>query len=451
MSLLRRLFRCSGGGASLAAPIVIPDFAIVPAADAATTTANSPIGALNSILTHGKLVSLGNGDYNPSFIFDLGFQSSTNPGTFTGSNYITFKAATPQQAKLGRVSQYAGSFPAHYKWQDVAFQLPVGATATGNDNLYAVQNAGCGPALFSNCTFTGNTSTVDGTGTPTAVFIPVGMATAPSFDGCTFNFVNMMLQSGSLASVTNCLFLRSWNLCIQMRPGLGATITDNFFANGRRGAGAHCDCIDMTVNGMANATYSAGDVIRRNIMIHGDSDQTNCRTGIISTDFAAIGSGVLISNSDFSNNIFIGSESESFHLVNQVSGTAKRNTVISDRGSYNASLQPQIWMDGCGSMTVTDNITELAVQNNSASSANTIARTLVLDRTLNSGAGSHAATFFAPVYGTSLTSASDVRRAFRPILNGPAKNADGTYMGALFPDGTWNDGTVFAGSQTFAG
>lgn len=30
-----------------------------------------------------------------------------------------------------------------------------------------------------------------------------------------------------------------------------------------------------------------------------------------------------------------------------------------------------------------------------------------------------------------------------PILNGSLKNANGTYRGALFPDGTWNDGTVY--------
>ena len=33
--------------------------------------------------------------------------------------------------------------------------------------------------------------------------------------------------------------------------------------------------------------------------------------------------------------------------------------------------------------------------------------------------------------------------AYRPILNGPLKNADGTYQGALFPDGRTNDGSVY--------
>jgi hypothetical protein len=33
--------------------------------------------------------------------------------------------------------------------------------------------------------------------------------------------------------------------------------------------------------------------------------------------------------------------------------------------------------------------------------------------------------------------------AFTPLLNGTAKNADGTYSGALFPDGSWNDGAAY--------
>ena len=37
----------------------------------------------------------------------------------------------------------------------------------------------------------------------------------------------------------------------------------------------------------------------------------------------------------------------------------------------------------------------------------------------------------------------EVIRCLKPIEDGPCKNGDGTYQGPLFPDGSWNDGTVY--------
>lgn len=39
---------------------------------------------------------------------------------------------------------------------------------------------------------------------------------------------------------------------------------------------------------------------------------------------------------------------------------------------------------------------------------------------------------------------AEVIRCLKPVLNGPMKNGDGTYAGPLFPDGSWNDGTVYS-------
>lgn len=44
---------------------------------------------------------------------------------------------------------------------------------------------------------------------------------------------------------------------------------------------------------------------------------------------------------------------------------------------------------------------------------------------------------------TAAQAAQQCREMYAPILNGPLKNADGTYRGSWFPDTTWNDGTVF--------
>ena len=38
---------------------------------------------------------------------------------------------------------------------------------------------------------------------------------------------------------------------------------------------------------------------------------------------------------------------------------------------------------------------------------------------------------------------AEIRLAYAPVLLGPLRNADGTYNGAFFPDGTNNDGTVY--------
>ncbi len=44
---------------------------------------------------------------------------------------------------------------------------------------------------------------------------------------------------------------------------------------------------------------------------------------------------------------------------------------------------------------------------------------------------------------TAVQAAQQCREMFAPILNGPLKNGNGTYRSAFFPDGTWNDGTVY--------
>jgi hypothetical protein len=39
--------------------------------------------------------------------------------------------------------------------------------------------------------------------------------------------------------------------------------------------------------------------------------------------------------------------------------------------------------------------------------------------------------------------AAEVKLAYAALLDGPLKNVDGTYKGAIFPDGTWNDGSIY--------
>jgi hypothetical protein len=46
-------------------------------------------------------------------------------------------------------------------------------------------------------------------------------------------------------------------------------------------------------------------------------------------------------------------------------------------------------------------------------------------------------------HGTIDEVLADITLALTPLLNGPAKNPDGTYRGALFPDGSLNDGSVY--------
>lgn len=39
--------------------------------------------------------------------------------------------------------------------------------------------------------------------------------------------------------------------------------------------------------------------------------------------------------------------------------------------------------------------------------------------------------------------AAEIKEMYAPIEGGPLMNVDGTYRGSFFPDGTWNDGTVY--------
>lgn len=44
---------------------------------------------------------------------------------------------------------------------------------------------------------------------------------------------------------------------------------------------------------------------------------------------------------------------------------------------------------------------------------------------------------------TAAQIAAEIKEMYAPIEGGPLMNVDGTYRGSFFPDGTWNDGTVY--------
>lgn len=75
--------------------------------------------------------------------------------------------------------------------------------------------------------------------------------------------------------------------------------------------------------------------------------------------------------------------------------------------------------------------------------------------TVNAACSAELAAYYAPwfvnpdvsdVDYAALTAqeiADILRQRYAPIQNGPLMNVDGTYQGAFFPDGTWNDGSVY--------
>lgn len=230
--------------------------------------------------------------------------------------------------------------------------------------------------------------------------------------------------------------------------GNNLVVTDNFLLNFQYFTGAHPDAIQHLgfANGLTITNFGSflRNIAVRNVAVSGHGDAQ----GIFfdsETPLTRTGGAVV------TNNINLLTAANGIALTRFNAPIANYNTNLTDfQASSGGTLTMSITVptskggtDGTFQRNLT---TGLSVAPQGGAVTTTF--TTVLAKTLPAYTGA------LPAYtNTSLNTRALVITAMTPSLNGTAKNADGTYSGALFPIDNaghvgWNDGTVFNPADT---
>lgn len=224
--------------------------------------------------------------------------------------------------------------------------------------------------------------------------------------------------------------------------GTKNVITDNFGFDWRVFGTSHQDCAQHTGFRSLGVTVPDVGYVARNVYWRGVGNGTVEPQGIFFTDTNL---GTLLGGVTFENNLLVSGAANQLALSGGSGPLIQRNTAVN----------PQTWPDYIGALTSNRALLNLyrgvggLVDKNIV---NTIAVTdgtdpqtgvtVTADNVTFDTTQNLAVYFASPAYELRTTKAAVVA-AFSPLLDGPAKNADGTYNGALFPDGSWNDGSVY--------
>lgn len=295
-------------------------------------------------------------------------------------------------------------------------------------------------------------------------------------------------------------FHQPWDQQLYMQRGRGTVIEDCLFSEPRGHAGdspdpaqnAHVDYLHFAAQN-SPAPRTLGDTVRRCVFVKGGTAQAKMAVAIQDTHSGAPGSPPTSSHNR-ENLLIVNGQQDDFKAHRIVQSSFSRNTIITDQSEYRRDFYPWIRMHGCEGVRVEKNIVEgindlvgeYGQERNSPANLNLIRDNVFLDRTLTRGSrrmftgyledvrGWPAGDlFFDPRWGRDPVAlirserfdrhiiggaiATDLRQAwmhawrycFRPKLDGPAKLADGSYAGALTPDGKWNTGAPYAGGSDF--
>lgn len=403
-----------------------------------------------AILARGDTVKLRNGSYNPT---QLDYR--TRPAvSYSGTGKIIIR------------SEWAD--PAYYSWG--APKRGGGARWTQLKHDGAVSGDVDMPFRHLYNTFYSNTA-----GGLNAAVAMLGYAT-PGFgveaDGCRFeqgpdvlaanfaygmavragtsvpvdvsnnSFVNVkrMMVIGMSAGSGRATGQATWNdgylihedgIDLLINETSGFILTDNLIPSWVYTLGAHQDGIQ---DQGSTAGAITGPVVRRNIIYN--ADPTVTVQGLWNDDTTA---GNSRDDAVYENNIVIATASNGAVWTRFNRLTARHNTAIASLASGFAFDTQIRTTTGAGG---TDGTFSRNASNfiDVSSQAGTVVNTLNLTvaRTL----GAYQAAFPNWSEAGTLLTREALKRIVTPLAGGPLMNGDGTYSGALLPDGSWNAGVA---------
>lgn len=224
--------------------------------------------------------------------------------------------------------------------------------------------------------------------------------------------------------------------------GTKNVVTDNFGYDWRVFGTSHQDCAQHT--GFRSLGITVPDVgyAARNVYWRGVGTGTIEPQGLFFTDTNL---GTLLAGVTYENNLLVSG------ATNQLALSGGSGPLI----RWNTAVNPHTWPDYVGGTTSnrallllyrgTGGLVDKNIVNSISMTDGVdpqVGVTVTADNNTFDTTQNLAVYFASPAYAVRTTKAA-VIAAFSPLEDGLAKNADGTYNGALFPDGTWNDGTVY--------
>ena len=211
-------------------------------------------------------------------------------------------------------------------------------------------------------------------------------------------------------------------------------IFDNFGSDFEVLGTSHQDCIQHTGFGENGTTLADVIRMRRNVFNRGAGNLTKSEPqGYFVTDNDP---PTALAGVELVNNVFVGSMPNMTVLQAATGPLVERNTILV-AGDYPDGSTP--YNGTCNIKQGTGGVLDRCYYNDIDVS---LQPGIVSTNNAEPTYAEYPDHFVNPVYGPFATKA-EVIAAWKAKAGGSALLGDGTYRGALFPDGTWNDGTVY--------
>lgn len=265
-----------------------------------------------------------------------------------------------------------------------------------------------------------------------------GSVTAGGTGYAPGTYTNVPLTGGSgtgaLATVTvNSIGVVS--SCVITTEGTGYTFGDALSANNANLGGSGSGFIYTSGSHVDGFGSVLRNIAVRNVGVAGRSDAQ----GLF---FGGSTGTVRISGAILQNNVLLLTAANGIALDRFNDPVVQFNNVLTDFNSNSGSslimtLSTPSGSDGTGGAFERNLVTLLSLVTQNPPISNVANK--VLPRTLTD----YQAALPNYTDGPNLTNRAAVIASMTPGVGGTATNADGTYTGALFPDGSWNDGGVY--------
>lgn len=230
--------------------------------------------------------------------------------------------------------------------------------------------------------------------------------------------------------------------------GTNIIVEDNFGFNFLYYTGAHPDWIQHL--GTTTGSLSGLGSIRRNIGVRNVGPTTGDAQGIFMDDTTA---PYYISGATIENNICIFTSQNGIELSRFDGATVVRNTILTANDNpFGTGLEPTLSMFVADDSGTTINSTF----DRNASSAKSITgsgNTDTFNQTFGRAVGAYSTAIPGfiggsnPGYVTRAIVLAALKPADLAIASGGLRQADDTFSGALFPDGSWNDGAAYVNGR----
>lgn len=407
----------------------------------------------NISLPLGTTIKMRNGWYNAAIDYRLNPRASyTGTGRFTyRSEWIDVSIdanGNPYRQHGMKVSFFnvstgsSGDVMIPFDFKYVYFKYDYAGISSDTYMLRYNSNGSGWGVNIDQCRFEGGPNT-----TPkwlTGAMVRGSTTNAANVTDCTFTNikVGILLASGTAnggsstgSQVTGGDFSNLWSDGIDIQLGVvDYVIEDNLIWDFNPAEGNHPDGIQH--NGIGTSSVDQiGGTIRKNFIVN--TSPTIQVQGIFYDD--TTGTGRIIDVVTNNNLILISTGGNGIKFNGCNGPSSQRDTVV---GAYQTGNTNDAWFVLGGDAPGVDASVTNSISNGFVTAGQTGTITTTPATILELTSTDYDACF-AAYTEAGLVNRTAIKNALTPLAGGTAMNIDGTYNSALFPDGSWNDGSVF--------